>query len=241
MKKKKIKMFLIAFLSLIFLQNSVYAHGKSYNSGKEVELEEIETDKEETKKNEEKAEEKQKEEQKDEKKEKSKNTNSKATIKENVSSENKVYNGDKRHENRQFLTFTTKNGKEYHLIIDYTQNSEQVKFLSEISEAELLDIIKSSKDSNGIKDSTLDDNKAKEDIGKMQKELVSEIKDLKKVDKNNKNTMNSNGLISYIPYVIVAGVIVYYFYKKKKRNSTEKDEIEEDKTEEEIEEDDDEI
>lgn len=231
MKKKKIKMFLIAFLSLIFLQNSVYAHGKSYNSGKEVELEEIETDKEETKKNEEKA--------KEEQKEKSKNTNSKATIKENVSSENKVYNGDKRHENRQFLTFTTKNGKEYHLIIDYTQNSEQVKFLSEISEAELLDIIKSSKDSNGIKDSTLDDNKAKEDIGKMQKELVSEIKDLKKVDKNNKNTMNSNGLISYIPYVIVAGVIVYYFYKKKKRNSTEKDEIEEDKTEEEIEEEDD--
>ncbi|MGU8717356.1 CD1107 family mobile element protein [Clostridium perfringens] len=42
---------------------------------------------------------------------------------------------------RQFLTFTTKSGKVFHLIIDHDKTSENVQLLTEVSEMDLLNMI----------------------------------------------------------------------------------------------------
>lgn len=42
---------------------------------------------------------------------------------------------------RQFLTFTTKSGKVFHLIIDHDKSSENVQLLTEVSELDLLNMI----------------------------------------------------------------------------------------------------
>lgn len=42
---------------------------------------------------------------------------------------------------RQFLTFKTNSGKEFHLIIDYMKSNQQVRMLTEVNESDLLNII----------------------------------------------------------------------------------------------------
>ena len=42
---------------------------------------------------------------------------------------------------RQFVTFTTKNGKTFHLIINHDEDSENVMLLTEVSEDDLLNMV----------------------------------------------------------------------------------------------------
>ncbi|MTV94348.1 DUF4366 domain-containing protein, partial [Streptococcus pneumoniae] len=65
------------------------------------------------------------------------NANKDYPIHHNDSKDNKetdMYSADA----RQFVTFTTKNGKTFHLIINHDEDSENVMLLTEVSEDDLL-------------------------------------------------------------------------------------------------------
>lgn len=145
-----------------------------------------------------------------------KNNNKIGTISDNVGVDNKVYNGDKRYENRQFLNFKTKSGKEFYLIVNYEKNSEQVQFLSDVSEAELLEIIKETKgekyatEKQDIQDTT----KAREELAKeIKKELEKENKEEQAKKTNKKNS----SLIDFIPYIAIGCVVGYFLYNRRKK------------------------
>lgn len=46
---------------------------------------------------------------------------------------------------RQFITFQTKNGKTFHLIINHDEDSENVMLLTEVSEDDLLNMVEKKK------------------------------------------------------------------------------------------------
>ena len=61
-------------------------------------------------------------------------------ITENVGEDGKKFSSEIAPK-RQFLTFKTNSGKEFHLIIDYMKNNQQVRMLTEVNESDLLNII----------------------------------------------------------------------------------------------------
>ncbi len=72
------------------------------------------------------------------------------TVTENKDNANKDYpihngedksNSDYSADARQFITFTTKNGKVFHLVINYDEESENVMLLTEVSEDDLLNMV----------------------------------------------------------------------------------------------------
>lgn len=75
----------------------------------------------------------------------------KATVTENVNNANNAYpiyhgeEGEKTNpysaDARQFLTFTTKNGKTFYLVIDHDVEGENVTLLTEVSEDDLLNMV----------------------------------------------------------------------------------------------------
>lgn len=64
----------------------------------------------------------------------------KGDIIENVGEDGKKFSSEIAPK-RQFLTFRTNSGKEFHLIIDYMKNNQQVRMLTEVNESDLLNII----------------------------------------------------------------------------------------------------
>ena len=68
----------------------------------------------------------------------------KGTLTENVDANNQDYViGSNDTPNRQFVTFTSKSGKVFHLIINHDKDNEQVQLLTEVSEQDLLNMIES--------------------------------------------------------------------------------------------------
>lgn len=72
------------------------------------------------------------------------------TVTENKDNANKdypIHNGDDKSSDkysadaRQFITFTTKNGKVFHLVINHDEESENVMLLTEVSEDDLLNMV----------------------------------------------------------------------------------------------------
>lgn len=72
------------------------------------------------------------------------------TVTENKDNANKDYpihngedksNSDYSADARQFITFTTKNGKVFHLVINHDEESENVMLLTEVSEYDLLNMV----------------------------------------------------------------------------------------------------
>ena len=72
------------------------------------------------------------------------------TVTENRDNANKDYqihngedktNSDYSADARQFITFTTKNGKVFHLVINHDEESENVMLLTEVSEDDLLNMV----------------------------------------------------------------------------------------------------
>ena len=72
------------------------------------------------------------------------------TVTENKDNANKDYpihngedksNSDYSADARQFITFTTKNGKVFHLVIKHDEESENVMLLTEVSEDDLLNMV----------------------------------------------------------------------------------------------------
>ncbi|HEL1086741.1 TPA: DUF4366 domain-containing protein [Streptococcus equi subsp. zooepidemicus] len=109
---------------------------------------------------------------------------------------------------RQFITFQTKNGKTFHLIINHDENSENVMLLTEVSEDDLLNIVEKKET-------------PKQEITK-EEPVKEEVKPEKKEEKSNLGT--------YIILLLVIGGALgagYYFKVVKKKEDKELEALEE--------------
>ena len=112
---------------------------------------------------------------------------------------------------RQFITFKTKSGKTFHLIINHDEEGQNVMLLTEVSEDDLLNMVEKKE-------------KPKEEVKKIEEPVpVEEIK------KEEPKKEESKGGGSYIFLGIIVLAVVgagYYFkiYKKKQEDDAEEDE-----------------
>ena len=142
------------------------------------------------------------------------------TVTENKDNANKdypIHHGDDKEKKetdkysadaRQFITFQTKNGKTFHLIINHDEDSENVMLLTEVSEDDLLNMV-------GKKEAP------KQEITK-EEPTKEEVKSEKKEEKGNLGT--------YIILLLVIGGALgagYYFKVVKKKEDRELEALEE--------------
>ena len=109
---------------------------------------------------------------------------------------------------RQFITFQTKNGKTFHLIINHDEDSENVMLLTEVSEDDLLNMVE------------------KKEAPKQ--EVVKEEPIKEKVKPEKKEEKSSLG--TYIILLLVVGGALgagYYFKVVKKKEDKELEALEE--------------
>lgn len=144
-----------------------------------------------------------------------------ATLTENVDNKNAaypIYHGeDKESESnkyaadaRQFITFKTKSGKTFHLIINHDEETENVMLLTEVSEDDLLNFVE-----------------VKEKIEPV-KEVIKEepVKEEVKPEKTEKSDLGTYLLLFLV--VIAALGAGYYFKVIKKKEDKELENLEED-------------
>ncbi|GAD41727.1 CD1107 family mobile element protein [Streptococcus anginosus] len=135
------------------------------------------------------------------------NANNDYPIHHNDSKDNKEtdkYSADA----RQFVTFTTKNGKTFHLIINHDEDSENVMLLTEVSEDDLLNMVEKKE-------------APKQEITKEEPQK-EEPKPVKKEESSNMGTY-------LILILVVAGAlgVGYYFKVIKKKEDKELEGFEE--------------
>ncbi|MBS4890270.1 MAG: DUF4366 domain-containing protein, partial [Anaerococcus vaginalis] len=135
------------------------------------------------------------------------NANKDYPIHHGDSSDNKetdMYSADA----RQFVTFTTKNGKTFHLIINHDEDSENVMLLTEVSEDDLLNMVEKKE-------------APKQEITK-EEPKKEEPKPVKKEESSNMGTY-------LILILVVAGALGagYYFKVVKKKEDKELEGFEE--------------
>ena len=147
-----------------------------------------------------------------------------ASVTENKDNANKDYpihhNSDKENKEtdkysadaRQFITFKTKNGKTFHLIINHDEQGENVMLLTEVSEDDLLNMVEAKeKPKEVVKEEPIKD------------EAKEETKPEKKEEKSSTGT-----------YILLALVTLgalgagYYFKIAKKKEDKELEALEED-------------
>lgn len=143
-----------------------------------------------------------------------------ATVEENVDNANNEYpihRGDSEGldysaDARQFVTFTTKNGKSFHLIINHDEESENVMLLTEVSEDDLLNMVESKKEEE------------KEDIP-VKEEVVEKVE-----EEPVKEEKKSSAGTYFLLLLVVGGVIGagYYFKVIKGKEASELEGFEED-------------
>ena len=140
------------------------------------------------------------------------------TVTENKDNANKdypIHNGDEKEidmysaDARQFITFQTKNGKTFHLIINHDEDSENVMLLTEVSEDDLLNMVEKKET-------------PKQEITK-EESVKEEVKPEKKEEKSDLGT-------SILLALVVAGALGggYYFKVIKKKEKEELENLEED-------------
>ena len=142
------------------------------------------------------------------------------TVTENKDNANKdypIHHGDDKEKKetdkysadaRQFITFQTKNGKTFHLIINHDEDSENVMLLTEVSEDDLLNMVEKKE-------------APKQEITK-EEPTKEEVKPEKKEEKGNLGT--------YIILLLVIGGALgagYYFKVVKKKEDRELEALEE--------------
>ena len=151
-------------------------------------------------------------------------TKARASVTENKDNANQDYpihhNSDKDNKEtdkysadaRQFITFQTKNGKTFHLIINHDEQGENVMLLTEVSEDDLLNMVEAKEKPKEV---------VKEEPVKQEK--TEEAKSEKKEEKSSTGT-----------YILLALVTLgalgagYYFKIAKKKEDKELEALEED-------------
>ncbi len=118
-------------------------------------------------------------------------------------------------DSREFLTFETKNGKVFHLIIDRDEKDTNVMLLTEVSEQDLLNMIVQEEEAKGI-------SKPEE---KPKKELVKKEEPKKQEPKKEENSMGSFLILIIIATLVGAGG---YYIKVIKPREDNLDDFEDD-------------
>ena len=151
----------------------------------------------------------------------------KAELIENVNNANQDYpihheegtgdeNGKYFADTRQFITFKTKSGKTFHLIINYDEEGQNVMLLTEVSEDDLLNMVEAKE-------------KTKEEVKKIEEvPLPTEATKEEPVREESKKKEESKGAGLYIFLGLLVMAVVgagYYFkiYKKKQEASGDED------------------
>ena len=141
--------------------------------------------------------------------------------------ENEKYEGEKRSETKQFITFETKDGKIFHLIVDHDQTQDNVKLVTEVSEEDLVSLVDKEQ-----QESTPNVNQSINHETENQKTEETE----NKVENNEINETESKNKSSLGSYFILGGIVIgvlgiaYYLkvIKPKKKNKEDEKEEEED-------------
>lgn len=145
--------------------------------------------------------------------------NAKATLIENVDNTNSPYpihqtNGNAEKDKysadaRQFISFKTKNGKTFHLIINHDEKQENVILLTEVSEDDLLNITGVEKPKQIVKEEPKTEEIPKEEPKPEVKEEKSEA-----------------GTYIFVGLLVAGAIGAGYYFKvyKKKQKETEEDE-----------------
>lgn len=130
---------------------------------------------------------------------------------------------------RQFITFETKSGKEFHIIIDHGKDSDNVKMLTEVSEQDLLNLIEAQADI----DIELIDTKAEVPTEVSSEEVdyeepPKEVVTAGPVTKEATEPPIDMSLIIIIAFAVVSGIAGWYFkILKPKRAAAFEDEVDE--------------
>ena len=154
-------------------------------------------------------------------------SSSKAQLVENVNNANQdypIHHGDSTGEEndkysadaRQFITFKTKSGKTFHLIINYDEEGQNVMLLTEVSEDDLLNMVEAKE-------------KPKEEVKKIEEvprptEVTKE--EPVKEEPKNKEVSKGTGLYIFLGLLVMSVVGAGYYFKiyKKKQEKSEDDE-----------------
>ena len=117
---------------------------------------------------------------------------------------------------RQFITFKTKSGKTFHLIINYDEKGQNVMLLTEVSEDDLLNMVEAKE-------------KPKEEVKKIEEvPLPTEAtkEELVKNEPKKKEESKGAGLYIFLGLLVMTVVGVGYYFKiyKKKQEDNEDEE-----------------
>nr|WP_314766529.1 DUF4366 domain-containing protein [uncultured Lachnoanaerobaculum sp.] len=151
----------------------------------------------------------------------------KADLIENVNNANQsypIYHGENTGDEsgkyfadaRQFITFKTKSGKTFHLIINYDEEGQNVVLLTEVSEDDLLNMVEAKE-------------KPKEEVKKIE-EVSAPTEATKeepvKEEPKKKEKSKGTGLYIFLGLLVMAVVGAGYYFKiyKKKQEESEDDE-----------------
>ena len=151
----------------------------------------------------------------------------KAELIENVNNANQsypIYHGESTGDEsgkyfadaRQFITFKTKSGKTFHLIINYDEEGQNVMLLTEVSEDDLLNMVEAKE-------------KTKEEVKKIEEiPLPTEATKEEPVKEESKKKEESKGagLYIFLGLLVMAVVGAGYYFKiyKKRQEESEDDE-----------------
>lgn len=114
---------------------------------------------------------------------------------------------------RQFITFKTKSGKTFHLIINYDEEGQNVMLLTEVSEDDLLNMVEAKE-------------KTKEEVKKIEEvPLPTEATKEEQVKEEPKKKEESKGagLYIFLGLLVMAVVGAGYYFKIYKKNQKESD------------------
>lgn len=120
---------------------------------------------------------------------------------------------------RQFITFTTKSGKTFHLIIDHEKASQNVSLLTEVGEQDLLNMIEGEKPNINVQ--------PVEEEKLMEEEAIEESKEIEEKPEE-KSKLSFPVILIILGAVIGAG---YYFKIYKTKHEDFEDEYDEDELE----------
>lgn len=110
---------------------------------------------------------------------------------------------------RQFITFQTKSGKTFHLIINHDEEGQNVMLLTEVSEDDLLNMVERKE-------------KPIEEVKKIEE--PAPVEEIKKEEPKKEEKSNTSTIFFLIVIIAVAGVGYYFkIYKKKQDEEIDDD------------------
>lgn len=120
---------------------------------------------------------------------------------------------------RQFLTFTTQGGKEFHLIVNYDkEGNQQVQMLTEVSEQDLLNSIEGESVEDKRRQAEEKEMLEREIAEERAKQEAEELK-RKQAEEANKPKKKTPWLMYLIGLLAVAGMGYYQFVYKRQNDS----------------------